>query len=247
MRIGQNYSIQQTQELAQRRDQQARVSSFRLNDVVALKSAQHDARAADMDVQQTQNTMTLFRVAGGALSRVEGAVRRMVDLAGEAASGSLSSAEINMAATEMNELESVIDFAVRGATMGGVPVFGSAPETEAMWKVAIGNAAALGTNEEGSDIGGVPVMSAKSLGVEGLRLSDGDALQKARSAAVRTAYSRELMDRQADRMGDAALELTMAALDQMTAAVRSGRSSTNQTLAAFVLDNAPESLAPAEA
>lgn len=237
MRIGSGYGAIQAQEALFYKNEAAKRASAaaQKRDAIAVDAVAAEARAADMDVRQTQNTMTLFRVAEGALSAVEDSLLRLGYLADGIESGELSSSEINTSVTEGMLLSSTLGSKVTAASLGGVPVFGSRADTDAMWRVAQGNAAALDTIGADDDLTAIAKFDVAALGLSGVRVTDAGAAAKFGGAARAVASVRETMRDQVSRMGDAVLDLTSSALGSISAASAAGPSG---GLLAFVRENA---------
>lgn len=238
MRIGNDHLIQYAREVAARSVQRERAAAADVRDVVAVESKSAEARAADMDVRQTQNTMTLFRIAEDALTTMENAAARFAELAGEVASGVLSPAELNTAAIEAQVLTSAADAAARRATMGGVPLFGARQDTETMWSIAAGNASALGTSSQDDDIEGISKAANAAASLVGAKITDADAMTKGFSAAETLTSARKLMQSQAVKVGYAALDLTADAIDSLSTAAKAGDPNAQHGLLKFVMENA---------
>lgn len=238
MRIGSGYGPIQTQDVVLQKNIAGRVSApaAHRRDSLAVDSFTAEARAADMDVRQTQNTITLFRVAEGALSSVEDSLLRLGYLAGGIESGEMSSSEINTSVTEAMVIASKLESATQSATLSGVPVFGRRGDTEAMWRVAQGNAVALDTVGAGDDLTAVAKFDVASLGVRGSRITDAGASERFAAAAREVASVRSVMTAQVSRMGDALMDLTSAALGSISAASASGPAASGG-LMAFVREN----------
>lgn len=237
MRIGSDLLITQAQDSSIRQRTAAKAASP-LRDMLAIGPRRAEARAADMDVKQTQNTMTLFRIAEDALAKAEDAVIRMTGLAAGAESGDLSASEINTAALEAPMLAASADAALRGAKMGGVALFSANGESDALWSVAAGNASALGAADENAGIAEFGRTSLETLGIKGIRITDAGARQTLSEAAAKLSFARATMHSSAESLGRTALELTMDAISSLSAAARSNDRGASAGLLSFVMENA---------
>lgn len=236
MRIGNGFSLAQLAELDPRKTTAHRSAKAAKTDAVSVAMFGAEARAADMDVRAAQNTMTLFRIAESSLARMESSFVRMSELAGDIEAGVLSSAEINTAAVEASALSSVVSGA-SDAKMAGVPLFGNGKETEAMWGVAAGNAAALAESDY-DQIASVATINDKIAAAAAARITDQGAARKFYDAAAAAGAARETMTREAALMGDAAIDLARDAIESFAAAAARPAGASARGLAAFAAEHA---------
>lgn len=231
MRITNGNYIAQIGELSARRADKTKAAALYKSDAVDVGRIGADARAADMDVRQTQNTMTLFRIAEDSLMKIESAFVRLSELADGVTY--LSPAERNTAATEAIGIYDEIKQASR-ATMGGVSIFGTAPVTEAMWGVAADNAVTLAESDR-DPITAIPSLGAFVEDAAKIRVTDEAATISFYNTATKVGAARETMTREAVLMGDAAMTLAYSALEDLRKAASSPY--VGASLMSFVADN----------
>lgn len=239
MRINSDLPIQNTGiQNTQRGDTGNVRSSDAAKDVVSINSGATRLADSDRGIKASQDAMTLFRIAEDSLSKVEGFLMKMGELAYSAANDQLSPSESDSVRFEMDDLIERIDFAAGGATMGGVPVFGDAADTGAMWSSTRQNLDELSPMTDNSMIFSLSAVGVRELGLGATDLSThksaGDLLGRISDAIAKVTLDRTLASSQANRMGVVASELAMNSLKNFSPIARITDAHTAAGLMAFV-------------
>lgn len=239
MRINSDLPIQNTGiQNAQRSDAGSVRSSDAAKDVVSINSGTTRLADSDRGIKASQDAMTLFRIAEDSLSKVESFLMKMGELAYTAANGQPDASESDSLQFEMNDLIERIDFAAGGATVGGVPVFGGAPDTGAMWNSTAQNVDALSPMADNSMIFSLPAVGVRELGLDATNLSTrksaGESLGWISDAIAKVTLDRTVAASQANRMGAVASELAMSSLKNFSSVARITDAHTAAGLMAFV-------------
>lgn len=235
MRIGSEVFVSDSRIQSTQAKAQQKIQAYG-TDVVAVGSRVAEARAADMDVRQAQNTMTLFRIAESSLSDAAGALDRLAQISTAISSDDVEAFEINTLATEGAMMSSRFESAISGASMGGVKLFSGSPESQSMWKVASGNAVVMLDVAEG--IEDFAMIGADALGIEGLKPTDAGAAGSFGDAAKMVRAASEIMGAGANALGEVVLEMTRDAVGQLSGAA--GSTGVRSGLMKFIIEEAGE-------
>lgn len=239
----QNTNIQNTQ----RNGAEGARSNDEVKDVVSINGGPLRSVEMDRGIRDSQDAMTLFRIADDSLAKIEDSLMKMGELAQNAANGRFCESEIELAQFEMDDLVERVGFAADSATMRGVPVFGDVSDTGAMWISTWQNLNALSPKPDNDMVLSLPATGVGALGLSGVsvatRASAAEAGNRISGAIAKVTIERTVTTSQINRMGAVASELAINSMKSFSQGTRITDTDAAAGLMAFVgraLSDSPE-------